>query len=67
MCCNIWSNVDEICMQFACGKMLPWARTYLNSTAKALIVSAAAGMAYFVVADKTLLETARQNSINRPN
>ncbi|TMW81414.1 hypothetical protein EJD97_009783 [Solanum chilense] len=47
---------------FAIGKMSPWARTYLNPTAKALIISTAAGMAYFVVADKTILKTARQNS-----
>ncbi|XP_015159665.1 early nodulin-93-like isoform X2 [Solanum tuberosum] len=50
---------------FAIGKMLPWARTYLNPTAKALIVSTAAGMAYFVVADKTILKTARQNSFKQ--
>ncbi|XP_009620110.1 early nodulin-93 [Nicotiana tabacum] len=49
----------------ACGKMSPWARANLNPTAKALIVSTAAGMAYFIVADKTVLATARQNSFNR--
>ncbi|KAK4343491.1 hypothetical protein RND71_036585 [Anisodus tanguticus] len=49
----------------ACGKMLPWARANLNPTAKALIVSTAAGMAYFIVADKTILKTARQNSFNK--
>ncbi|KAF3617264.1 Early nodulin-93 [Capsicum annuum] len=50
---------------YAYGKMSPWARTYLNPTAKALIVSTAAGMAYFVVADKTLLKIARQNSFKQ--
>ncbi|PHT31484.1 Early nodulin-93 [Capsicum baccatum] len=50
---------------YAYGKMSPWARTYLNPTAKALIVSTAAGMAYFVVADKTVLKTARQNSFKQ--
>ncbi|KAK6774367.1 hypothetical protein RDI58_029606 [Solanum bulbocastanum] len=50
---------------FAFGKMLPWARTYLNPTAKALIVSTAAGMAYFVVADKTILKIARKNSFKQ--
>ncbi|CAN4094295.1 unnamed protein product [Withania somnifera] len=49
----------------ACGKMLAWGRAYLNPTAKALIVSTAAGMAYFVVADKTVLKTARQNSFKQ--
>ncbi|KAJ8500471.1 hypothetical protein OPV22_011023 [Ensete ventricosum] len=43
-------------------RMLPWARYNLNPTAQALIVSTAAGMAYFVVADKTVLASARKNS-----
>ncbi|XP_009773355.1 early nodulin-93-like [Nicotiana tabacum] len=51
----------------ACGKMLPWARANLNPTAKALIVSTAAGMAYFIVADKTILAAARQNSFKQGN
>ncbi|KAJ4797150.1 Early nodulin-93 [Rhynchospora pubera] len=36
-------------------RMLPWARTNLNPTAQALIISTAAGMAYFIMADKTVL------------
>ncbi|KAJ4797147.1 Early nodulin 93 [Rhynchospora pubera] len=51
-------------------RMLPWARTNLNPTAQALIISTAAGMAYFIVADKTVLASARKNSLyasNRPN
>ncbi|OIW19745.1 hypothetical protein TanjilG_18555 [Lupinus angustifolius] len=43
-------------------KMLPWARTNLNPTAQALIISTVAGAAYFIVADKTILATARKNS-----
>ncbi|CAN6460009.1 unnamed protein product [Victoria cruziana] len=43
-------------------RMLPWARRNLNPTAQALIVSLVAGSAYFVVADKTVLATARKNS-----
>ncbi|XP_077210513.1 early nodulin-93-like [Tasmannia lanceolata] len=43
-------------------RMLPWARSYLNHTAQALIISTAAGAAYFIVADKTVLATARKNS-----
>ncbi|KAJ4820948.1 V-type proton ATPase subunit G [Rhynchospora pubera] len=35
-------------------RMLPWAKTNLNPTAQALIISTAAGMAYFIVADKTI-------------
>ncbi|MCD7467389.1 early nodulin [Datura stramonium] len=50
---------------YACGKMLPWGRANLNPSAKALIVSTAAGMAYFVVADKTVLKIARQNSFKQ--
>ncbi|XP_020098338.1 early nodulin-93-like [Ananas comosus] len=34
-------------------KMLPWARSNLNPTAQALIISSVAGAAYFIVADKT--------------
>ncbi|GAV87140.1 ENOD93 domain-containing protein [Cephalotus follicularis] len=45
-------------------RMLPWARTNLNHTAQALIISTAAGAAYFIVADKTVLATARRNSFN---
>ncbi|KAL4334545.1 hypothetical protein GQ457_07G040810 [Hibiscus cannabinus] len=43
-------------------RMLPWARANLNHTAQALIISTAAGAAYFIVADKTVLATARKNS-----
>ncbi|XP_059433590.1 early nodulin-93-like [Corylus avellana] len=43
-------------------RMLPWARANLNHTAQALIISTVAGAAYFIVADKTVLATARRNS-----
>ncbi|MQL91373.1 hypothetical protein Taro_023981 [Colocasia esculenta] len=43
-------------------RMLPWARANLNPTAQALIISTAAGAAYFIVADKTVLASARRNS-----
>ncbi|KAL8152554.1 hypothetical protein V2J09_010314 [Rumex salicifolius] len=46
----------------ASARMLPWARANLNPTAQALIVSIVAGTAYFIVADKTVLATARRNS-----
>ncbi|KAG6406786.1 early nodulin-93-like [Salvia hispanica] len=48
----------------ASARMLPWGRANLNPTAQALIVSTVAGMAYFIVADKTILATARRNSFN---
>ncbi|CAH9087996.1 unnamed protein product [Cuscuta europaea] len=48
-------------------RMLPWARAHLNPTAQALIISTAAGMAYFIVADKTVLATARRNSFESRN
>ncbi|MBA0835613.1 hypothetical protein Goarm_007884, partial [Gossypium armourianum] len=41
-------------------RMLPWAKANLNHTAQALIISTAAGAAYFIVADKTVLATARK-------
>ncbi|KAL8136135.1 hypothetical protein AgCh_010657 [Apium graveolens] len=49
----------------ASARMLPWARTYLNHTAQALIISTVAGAAYFIVADKTILATARRNSFEK--
>ncbi|MFS7936149.1 putative early nodulin 93 ENOD93 protein [Helianthus anomalus] len=50
--------------QIASARMLPWARAHLNHTAQALIISTVAGAAYFIVADKTILKTARRNSFN---
>ncbi|KAJ6403059.1 hypothetical protein OIU84_015053 [Salix udensis] len=49
----------------ASARMLPRAR--MNPTAQALIISTAAGAAYFVVADKTVLATARKNSFKSPS
>ncbi|MBA0838789.1 hypothetical protein Goarm_004581 [Gossypium armourianum] len=49
-------------------RMLPWARANLNHTAQALIITTVAGAAYFIVADKTVLATARKNSLKHvPN
>ncbi|XP_023537923.1 early nodulin-93-like [Cucurbita pepo subsp. pepo] len=49
-------------------RMLPWAKAHLNHTAQALIISTVAGAAYFIVADKTVLATARRNSFKQnPN
>ncbi|KAJ7001591.1 hypothetical protein NC653_011871 [Populus alba x Populus x berolinensis] len=47
----------------ASARMLPWARANLNHTAQALIISTA----YFIVADKTVLATARKNSFKSPS
>ncbi|CAN1216619.1 Early nodulin-93 [Linum perenne] len=44
------------------ARMLPWGRVNLNPAAQALIISTVAGAAYFIVADKTVLATARKNS-----
>ncbi|KAH9623124.1 hypothetical protein KSS87_001699 [Heliosperma pusillum] len=49
----------------AMARKLSWARAYLNPTAQALIVSTVAGAAYFIVADKTVLKSARKNSFNQ--
>ncbi|XAR53277.1 hypothetical protein NMG60_11021762 [Bertholletia excelsa] len=46
-------------------RLLPWARANLNHTAQALIISTVAGAAYFIVADKTVLESARRNSFEQ--
>ncbi|GKA36917.1 early nodulin-93-like protein [Tanacetum coccineum] len=48
----------------ASARMVPWARAHLNHTAQALIVSTVTGAAYFIVADKTILKSARKNSFN---
>lgn len=48
--------------QLASVRMLPWAKANLNPTGQALIVCTAAGMAYFVAADKTILSLARRHS-----
>uniref|UniRef100_A0A803MQB1 non-specific serine/threonine protein kinase n=1 Tax=Chenopodium quinoa TaxID=63459 RepID=A0A803MQB1_CHEQI len=49
----------------ASARMLPWAKANLSHTAQALIISTVAGAAYFIVADKTVLKSARQNSFNQ--
>ncbi|KAK4746924.1 hypothetical protein SAY87_025961 [Trapa incisa] len=49
----------------ASARMLPWARAHLNHAAQALIISTVAGAAYFIVADKTILATARKNSFKQ--
>ncbi|XAR53276.1 hypothetical protein NMG60_11021761 [Bertholletia excelsa] len=46
-------------------RLLPWARANLNHTAQALIISTVAGAAYFIVADKTVLASARRNSFKQ--
>ncbi|XAR66927.1 hypothetical protein NMG60_11013309 [Bertholletia excelsa] len=46
-------------------RMLPWARANLNHTAQALLISTVAGAAYFIVADKTVLASARRNSFKQ--
>ncbi|KAL8522137.1 hypothetical protein ACS0TY_012328 [Phlomoides rotata] len=43
-------------------RKIPWAKANLNYTAQALIVSAASIAAYFITADKTILECARRNA-----
>ncbi|KAI7726080.1 hypothetical protein M8C21_019814 [Ambrosia artemisiifolia] len=43
-------------------RTIPWAKANLNYTAQALIISAASIAAYFITADKTILECARRNT-----
>ncbi|KAL3498528.1 hypothetical protein ACH5RR_041260 [Cinchona calisaya] len=43
-------------------RTIPWAKANLNHTAQALIISAASISAYFITADKTILECARRNT-----
>ncbi|CAL0330516.1 unnamed protein product [Lupinus luteus] len=58
----IAATVASAIPTLASVRMLPWARANLNPTAQALIVSTMAGAAYFIVADKTILASARKNS-----
>ncbi|KAI5669172.1 hypothetical protein M9H77_19025 [Catharanthus roseus] len=43
-------------------RTIPWAKANLNYTAQALIISGASIAAYFITADKTILECARRNT-----
>ncbi|XP_022857420.1 early nodulin-93-like [Olea europaea var. sylvestris] len=43
-------------------RTVPWAKANLNYTAQALIISAASIAAYFITADKTILECARRSA-----
>ncbi|EEC79963.1 hypothetical protein OsI_21579 [Oryza sativa Indica Group] len=43
-------------------RMLPWAKANINPTGQALIICTAAGMTYFVAADKKILSLARRHS-----
>ncbi|XP_057524762.1 early nodulin-93-like [Amaranthus tricolor] len=53
--------VTAIPTLLAC-RVNPWAKANLNYTAQALIISAASIAAYFITADKTILECARRNA-----
>jgi hypothetical protein len=46
----------------AAVRVFPWAKANLNYTAQALIVSAASIAAFFITADKTILQGARSNT-----
>ncbi|KAI4379934.1 hypothetical protein MLD38_006170 [Melastoma candidum] len=46
----------------AAVRFIPWAKANLNYTAQALIVSGASVAAFFIAADKTILEHARSNA-----
>ncbi|KAF2925115.1 hypothetical protein DAI22_06g028600 [Oryza sativa Japonica Group] len=54
---------DELHLSvLASVRMLPWAKANINPTGQALIICTAAGMAYFVAADKKILSLARRHS-----
>ncbi|WCJ43684.1 early nodulin-related [Euphorbia peplus] len=48
-------------------RMFPWAKANINYTGQALIISAASIAAYFITADKTILECARRNAQYKKN
>ncbi|KAF3488921.1 early nodulin-93 [Brassica napus] len=43
-------------------RVFPWAKANLNYTAQALIISSASIAAFFITADKTILQGARRNT-----
>ncbi|KAF7106542.1 hypothetical protein CFC21_109734 [Triticum aestivum] len=75
---DAWTNIEFVTVamdgrangiqgenvNLASVRMLPWARAHLNPTGQALIISTVAGMAYFIVADKTILSMARKHSFD---
>ncbi|XAR69281.1 hypothetical protein NMG60_11000811 [Bertholletia excelsa] len=46
----------------AAVRVIPWAKASINHTGQALIISAASIAAFFIAADKTILECARRNT-----
>ncbi|KAG5412067.1 hypothetical protein IGI04_008386 [Brassica rapa subsp. trilocularis] len=46
----------------AAVRVFPWAKANLNYTAQALIISSASIAAFFITADKTILQGARRNT-----
>lgn len=46
-------------------RVIPWAKENLNYTAQTLIISTASIASYFIVAEKTILECSRQNTIKQ--
>ncbi|KAL1532549.1 early nodulin-93-like [Salvia divinorum] len=48
-------------------RKVPWAKANINHTGQALIISAASIAAYFITADKTILECARRNTHYKPS
>lgn len=46
-------------------RVIPWAKANLNYTAQALIISASSIAAYFIVAEKSILECSRRNTMDQ--
>ncbi|XP_050366625.1 early nodulin-93 [Argentina anserina] len=57
----IWGAVSAV-PTLTAVRMIPWAKRNLNYTAQALIISAASIAAYFITADRSILECARKNA-----
>nr|XP_010917653.1 early nodulin-93 isoform X1 [Elaeis guineensis] len=46
-------------------RVIPWAKANLNHTAQALIISAASIAGFFITADRTILQNARENTMGK--
>ncbi|WOL20543.1 early nodulin-93 [Canna indica] len=57
----ITGSVAAVPTLVAC-RTIPWAKANLNYTAQALIISAASIAGFFITADKTILQSAKDNS-----
>ncbi|KAJ4789048.1 Early nodulin 93 [Rhynchospora pubera] len=60
----LYASIAAVPTLIGC-RTIPWAKANLNHTAQALIISAAGISGFFITADKSILESARGNTIGK--